>query len=102
MLSRGITCVENPRGIFHKFYFVVCFYFINPLIGNEEEYVLVFFEDENRYAVVKTDKVVEKNFTFGDTVHVQWGRKKGARPYPAKLLFCGKKPHGRYLFLWML
>ena len=57
--------------------------------GDDEDFALVLFEDEDMYSVVETSQIRETHYAYNQTVNVLWGKRKDAEYFPAKLVLCG-------------
>lgn len=59
--------------------------------GDDEDFALVLFEEEDMYSVVETSQIRETHYAYNQTVNVLWGKGKDAQYFPAKLVLCGSK-----------
>ena len=57
--------------------------------GDDEDFALVLFEDEDTYSVVETSQIRETHYAYNQTVNVLWGKGKDAEYFPTKLVLCG-------------
>lgn len=57
--------------------------------GDDEDFALVLFEEEDMYSVVETSQIRETHYAYNQTVNVLWGKGKDAQYFPAKLVLCG-------------
>ena len=58
-------------------------------IGNDEQFALVLFVEEEKYSVIHKGRIQEDHYAYDQVVHVLWGKGKTAQHYPARLISCG-------------
>ena len=57
--------------------------------GNDEDFAIVLFEDENMYSVVETTQTKEPHCAYNQTINVLWGKGKDVEYFSARLILCG-------------